>query len=360
MIYYFFTICISVIVAFFHEIIKEKYLKKFLFLFLVFFISLLPGLRSSLVGSDSMVYADIFETKLLNIFGGFEPGFNLFIIIFQNLNIINYSFYFLFFSFVTNFFILYSIFRLSSYKITSVVLYLTLSTLYLFEFNVIRQALAISIFLFSMVFLVENKFKKTYFLILVAVLFHYSALFLIVIVLLYHKFKDNIFLLNLMSFIMVLTLNFLFVIFLNLAIFFIGREGVYLNYTDTSTEVGLRFIFLINLVIYLSLWFAILFSKKIFYNEIFKIGLMLFTFLIAFNFSITFLGMRYEGVGRIMNYFFIAYFIAIPELIGLFKIKDRMILAIFVILISIIYSFSLVNITNINGIFPYQFSSWLL
>lgn len=356
MVYYIFLIFVSVIAVFFYELVEYKFLKFLIFLFLLITISILPGLRDVMVGSDTYTYVSIFQSKV-DIFGGFEPGFNLLINFLQWMGFQHYSYYLIFFALLTNFFFLYSILSLSINKVTSVILFLSISTLYLFEFNVIRQSLAVSIFLFSLIFLVKEDYKKTIIIILLAILFHYSAIFLLIIPFLFYFFKEKLFILNVLSLIIVLLINLVFSGVLDFAISLTGREAVYANYSDVGTESGLRFVFLINTIIYLSLCISAIFFKKLKDINLYKIGLMLFSFLLAFNFSITFLGMKYEGVGRIMNYFFTAYFIAVPVLLKVVNIKYRVIFALLMIFFAVIYTLLLIDVTNINGIFPYKFSS---
>lgn len=358
MVYYFFLIFFCCIILFIRKAINNKYTDKMFFLILLLVISLFSGLRDASVGTDSKTYSEIFYYGVNGIVGGFEPGFNILIIFISFFEIKNYSFYFLLISLIINYIYLYSIDSLAKYKSLSIILFLTVSLLYFFEFNVIRQSIAISIFLFSVVYFIKNKYKISFFLIFLATMFHYSAIFLYIVYVVYLLTKENKILLILSPFIVVFIINLLFGSILDMASIILNRGNVYSDYGDFSENSGFGFIFLFNLTIYLFLIFFSFHSNYLKSNKFYIFNVVLFSYLLAFNICISFLGMRYEGLGRLMNYFFISYIFSIPYLIDVFKQKYKAFIIVLFYLVSILYAFILLYLTNINQLFPYKIAPW--
>jgi hypothetical protein len=147
----------------------------------LFLLSILGGVRSNLVGTDSIVYADPFISNIRFTFADFNPDieFGYQILSFLILSFTkNYAFLFL----ITAFFIVFSYLcilrKVSKDYLFSVFLYITLGV-YTFFFNGLRQGLAMAIFAMATPALINRKPIKYILIVLLASLFHVSALIMI-------------------------------------------------------------------------------------------------------------------------------------------------------------------------------------
>lgn len=172
-----YIICISF--CFIMKIINKKKLKNITLIFLTLF----AGLRFN-VGADYLSYEYIFKTIKSNQSIKIEPLYWLINKILPN--------YILVCSFVA-FLSLYFIFKFINYldeKNFYFILFGYVSIYYLqWNMSTVRQGLAISIFLYSTIYLFEKKYKKYLFLILIGGLFH-KSLFLALLI--YPIFKLKI------------------------------------------------------------------------------------------------------------------------------------------------------------------------
>ncbi|EHU1307238.1 EpsG family protein [Acinetobacter baumannii] len=141
----------------------------------------LGGVRSNLVGTDSIVYTDPFVSNIVFNFSDFnsdiEFGYqalSFFILSFTK----NYAFLFLVTSFFVVFCYLYILKKISKNYFYSVFLYITLGV-YTFFFNGLRQGLAMAIFAIATPALINRKPVKYILITLIASLFHISALLMI-------------------------------------------------------------------------------------------------------------------------------------------------------------------------------------
>jgi hypothetical protein len=141
--------------------------------FLVLFT--LSGLRYN-VGTDYESYVGIFENIANDAFVIIEPGFYLFCKLFSNFNN-GHLYVFLVCSFITNIFLFTSLAR-------EKILFLGLFFSFTFGFvflsnNLIRQALAIVIFFYSIKYIYSKRLLSFLFCIAIGSLFHYSAILLL-------------------------------------------------------------------------------------------------------------------------------------------------------------------------------------
>ena len=142
---------------------------------LTVFLSLIVGLRSYTVGSDTMSYVDIF--RLISNGGTYEkdPGFNYvckFLLLFSE----NPTFLFLVFALLTYSLVIFRLWELRG-KCSFTLSFLTFYSLFFFQsMNGVRQLVAVAIVFYATRFL----FKRNYYLyvalvLLAATLFHLSA-----------------------------------------------------------------------------------------------------------------------------------------------------------------------------------------
>lgn len=134
------------------------------------------GLRHY-VGGDYAVYLNSFENLDISSIDNtehYEPAYYFLMVILKYLGI---GFPFLFI--ITTFLQIYFIYKwASNYKFLLIwIVYFYFTTLYLFEsMNIIRQAIAFSLILYSITYIYKSKFFQFSLIILIAFLFHKSAI----------------------------------------------------------------------------------------------------------------------------------------------------------------------------------------
>ena len=177
---YFFTIVSSVILAYistkFKSDSKNGKVLKFFFIFLAFLIPfLVSGLRSIVVGTDTKeTYYNIYVRALNNLSGARDVGYFIFnricvlvvkdyqfVIVMTSLLFVGLSFY--------------HIFKESEHPYYSVLLFFATNVFFL-SMNMIRQSIAIMIFVFGISAIREKKFLKYLIICLIAFSFHSAAI----------------------------------------------------------------------------------------------------------------------------------------------------------------------------------------
>ena len=177
---------------------QRKANERFLFGLLLFIIIIFVGLRYEVGGPDwvsyKQFYADIEPIDRViigraEIFRGhgFEPGFKLMASVLKSFTD-NYILLNLLVSTISLSLIGVTLLRLSPYPITSLFLYFCTVVL-LADMTVVRQMLAVSIFVFSTKFIVNRNPFRFIALVFVATLFHYSAILSIPLYFLFHRYK---------------------------------------------------------------------------------------------------------------------------------------------------------------------------
>lgn len=159
--------------------IKPHFLKWDI-VFAIFIFAFISGIRWN-VGTDHLnyllLYKDILKTHHYWQ-SDVEPGFYFISRIFASLNI-HFTIYFAFWAFLQIFFIYYS-FKEERYLLPFLGLVIVTGMQYLLWMNGIRHILAACIFVFSIQFIHNRKFIKYFFTILLATLFHKSAIILLI------------------------------------------------------------------------------------------------------------------------------------------------------------------------------------
>lgn len=246
-------------------------------------------------------------------------------------------------SFITIGFVSFSIYKNSTHKFYSFFLYITLS-FYYSSFNLIRQGIAIAISLLGLKYLIERKFLKYLFIILIASSFHYSVLIMIPI-----YFIANINL-TYKTFIFFISFSFLVYIFLD-DIVKIGMKifPTYESYLYTDFLQGKTFnSIILPLFIFLIL---IIFRKYILYqNKKNMIYLNISYFCLLISLFQTKIGI----LDRFPSYLNAISIFSIPILIDCFKDRaQKNLVAGLIIIFGIlynIYSF----ISGFYGVVPYE------
>lgn len=134
-------------------------------------LSLIEGLRSFDIGTDTSTYAYLFATDGMDSFESGFQGLGKFIHVMTN----DPTFFLLTISLITNGLVIFSIYRISSQPYISVFCYMTLYY-YFQSFNAMRQYIAIGMILVAYSFLRQSKFIKYFIGVFAAMLFHNSAI----------------------------------------------------------------------------------------------------------------------------------------------------------------------------------------
>ncbi|AMC10856.1 hypothetical protein Lupro_06190 [Lutibacter profundi] len=200
-----------VFLAFISENTKDKskkisnYYKVLIFIALTLF----AGFRSISVGSDTNMYANRFERQYLSFMElmtqhtRIEIGYR-FLEYIASLFSHQYVAILLVTASVVLFFQLKGIYKLSENRAISIFVFITFG-IYTYVFNGARQALAAGVFVYAIVFLVQGKFKKYVFWILIASFFHKSVIFGIPLYFLFRtKFSTKLFFFLIMATVVVI------------------------------------------------------------------------------------------------------------------------------------------------------------
>lgn len=160
-----------------HLIVSKLKKSKILLLLSFAILFILLAYRSVTVGTDTINYNIQFNVIKSFGFLNIEPLWlylNKFAIALGG----NFQLVLVFASLLTLLPVFYVVNKKSPLPFLSIFLYLSLYY-YFFSFNIMRQCIAMSFGLLSIMFFNDNKIKKSLFFLLIAVLFHYSAIVLI-------------------------------------------------------------------------------------------------------------------------------------------------------------------------------------
>ena len=156
---------------------KNKYNINFLLLVVAIILSLLAAFRGN-TGTDSAMYKQAYyniNSVNSSRWSEFEPGFSILI---KSLNYLHFSYHALFFlmSFIGTWLIIKLIIRYkNNIDVRFAVIWYVID-LYLISLNGMRQGMAVAVGIYAMAFFVEKKFLQSLILIIVASMFHTSAL----------------------------------------------------------------------------------------------------------------------------------------------------------------------------------------
>lgn len=313
---------------------------------------LLVSIRT--VGFDYEAYANAYDylhyTEITNILNDiqFEAGYVL-------LNIISPTFIFLiFFLGLVTLTIKYkAIYSLSPYPVVSILL-LFLAYLLNFEMGQIRQALAMSLALYSIQFYKSK--KKFIFYVLIAILFHYSAIIFLFILFIPKKIKKlNFYAMSLIvAVFLYFTIEPLFVKISNYLPGF-GAAKLMYYYEDEKGQIGIS----LPLV---SLKFLLLFLFLSFKSRIIELCKPLYEYIFNIYFLSVFIYIAFaffpQIAGRGGVYFSIFDIILIPIILK--AIKNPYFRVLTFVLFSIIYGIMFTNFLNTWEISFIPYQSWII
>ncbi|EMO9463358.1 EpsG family protein [Raoultella ornithinolytica] len=356
---YIISMLINSFISFGTIITRDKRIAYLFKILLVIGLSILPAIKSKYVGTDSLMYVGFFSlhqpySEWLS--NGTEPGFVFSIKLIQSLGADNYFYYFFFFSIVFNFLIVSAIFSLSKNIPLSIFVFLSYSALYIFHFNVLRQSMAVAFVLYSLQFLFNKQNIKFYLFVAMASLFHYSALCTLSFPFLMKLLDRKPVLLYVLTLVALVFFSFASnQIYLLLS----SATGAarYSNYADLSAGDSSGKLFFLNVFILIFFMF-VYFRMRIggLQNAFF---LYLFFTCVVINFCISFLGLRYEGAGRIINYFAFSSIFVFPIVLTSLNPSIRVISYFFTFIFAFSFIVFMLNVANAHGILPYSINPYL-
>lgn len=344
-----------IILCSFLDYSKNKFIQK-IFAFLTLLILIFfTGTRIE-TGNDWISYLEFFENLnpeenlvTLSLIAKFEPGYTFLNIIIKYLGG-SLNEVFLLASFITIGFIGISIRKYTQLWFIPILLYLRYSY---FQTNMmfVRQGIALAIFLYSIQFIKEKKMWKYFFLIIIASLFHISAIILFPIYFIANKsFSKRVFLILLFFSFILLPLNLISFISIHIPIDSIKSSVVGYVESDVwgkSSAISMSTIERLGIVIFGIYCYNSL-KKKFNYFEVmfilYFVGVLIY--FISFN--------SYVFAERFSIYFNVAAMFLLTYYISFFKHKIQKILYhFFLILFVSIYIIKTVYVEN-SVYLPYK------
>lgn len=320
MISYLIVILIPIILYVTEDIIptKNKIFRKLAIGYIIFITSIRYNF-----GYDYQVYLNAFNTNQLP----FEIGYSFLNKIIRKMEL-SFNWVLLIISMI-NYILLYLVIEreVVRFKWLSMFCFLTYFDLFFYSLSAIRQSVAISIFLYSIKYIRENKLKKYILSILLASFFHKTAIILIFFKYIYiYLKKKSILKLNLIVMVSGLIYFLLIKSVLNIIKPFLSRRYIYYFFLDDSYKNKFSiFIFIIIVLITVIFINFIKFDEKE-NKSISWIAIYVYLILKIFQ-SIKY----YSILPRIQFYFYPFYILLIPVFIQkIKKNKKKMILIILI------------------------------
>ena len=311
-----------------------------MFRFLCFLILFLfSALRYDISFDYSYTYVPSYYRIIAGHQTYFEPAFVL-------LNKIVYAFFnnvdylFIISSFITLYLVYSSVKNFSSnFFISTIMLFAT--RFYLYSFGQIRQYIAIAIFIYAIKYIIKKDIKKYFMLILIACLFHKTAIIYFPIYFV-NKFK-----LSRKLYILVIVLSPIFSPILNFLYKIIGTR-YYQNYITSNYGVGNWSIVLTATALLFTLA-AIIFYNKLIDDEKNKTLLNLQLLLTVLIFTISGINESY----RIMGMFMYSSILLIPSCYDICPKKLKIVMLMFLLAISMYSSYLMMTYEG-STMIPYK------
>ena len=308
---YFIYFVIFLFFAFNYDFLRKKGLENFFYILEAISLILLATLRFR-VGGDSLTYEDNYE-YLPTLNELFQFGFNsleyqpLWYVL--NALIRTVSDKFVLFQFVHALIINIPIFiffhKYCKHKFTMVLFYFVFIYPY-FNFEVLRESIAVVIFLFALPKIFEKKYFTYYVLIAIAFLFHASAIFLFFIPLIIQFLKKDLsfstlFIISILVILSANALVYLLINYLPVNEFIINKLELY-----SSLKINFNGIIMIFFQLTPIICIHYLLRKTNNTNQLTSFIINIYIILTVFSFTIA-------GSNRIMNYFKLFFFVILVE-----------------------------------------------
>ena len=353
------------IISLLFSYIGERYLKKekkfigiSMLLLSILTVCALAGLRSSKVGTDVENYALnqfwLYNNEKRSFFyvintTGIEPLFSLLVLIPTIFKDFHFTLFFIELACPMPIYI-YAYKNRKEESLTFII-FIFLITMYARSFNLMRQSIAISLIVLSTYYFKIKKYKKTFLIYLISIMFHYSAVICIAIYFIMHilmNYKNEENKNRWMTLIIFLAL--ILTVFMDKILELIPTK--YSFYMDSQYAVNSLSILsvvkkLFWVVISLSVVFRIKNNKSLRNEQ--KVYLMF----LLLDLIMYFMSLKVSTFGRLGNYFLnIGYFGMIPKIKYIFKQKLLANASIIIILVVFWYNMTVIN-NEADKTYPY-------
>ena len=328
-------------------IVKKQLNIKDIFIPLIFLV-IFGTIRSNTVGTDSEMYSRVFTDNISAESFVFDPrleiGYSTLVYFIQSIDK-EYYLLFLFTSLIIVFNNLVSIRKYSRDFVLSVYLYICLG-FYTFYFNTLRQAIAMSILMLGINFLINKKLFSYLFIVLLASLFHRSALIMLLFYVIVHYIKIRIELKAILAF----TISTL--ISSSVLIYMASVNDKYSSYVESSDKAGgYSYILLYALIALIFLYFG---RKIRTIDKEYKIFEQIYVCGICFCIPLILLGTNPSGPKRVVYYFLMYLIFIFPIFFKYYKslsIKTFFCIFVFLYFVYITYNIWEVYPYTINNVF---------
>ncbi len=359
MIYYYMLLLLLIMLCFFVKN-NNKTQKKVAIAIIVVLLTLLAGLRHYTIGNDTTVYLNNYNQ--ITIYGSdlfdsshFEIGYNYLVLFATSLGL-SFNAFLLIISLMMNIGVGVFIYKYSKQPMFSFILFILLR-LFFCEINIMREFLALTIFLSSIRFIEKRNFIKFLLVVVLASLFHSSALFAIIIYFLYNLKLTPI---KKLSFATATVVVYAFLY--NILTYITQTLGIYERYVDDyygSNRLASIVLAIISIVVYL--FFKIIQKKHLdkekMLDKIQEHRLTFYSNILFFSIIFSIIAIRISVFSRLSLYYQIFNIIAIPNVIRLIpNPKKRALWYIIVFVCFFIYFITVLYLRpNWNMVNPYRF-----
>ncbi len=345
---YFILLFVVIILSFMSENVRSNKKIYNLYIILIFLVLVLfAGLRSKVVGTDTGMYVGRYLrvnhdiTGLINNTSRIEIGYR-FLEFYASKISENYIIILLMIAFITIYFQLKGIYKLSVNPSISLFVIITFG-IYTYIFNGARQGIAAAIYLYTLNYLIKGNFKKYALWVFIAFLFHKSV---IIMIPMYYLFKKE-FNYKLLALITISTV--IIIIFyqeiLNLGSFV--NEN-YRSYQDIKEQGGKS---LTIAYVLLSIFFIVM-RKSIKLKFIKSYDIYLNMFLIGtVIFLVVFFTSSYVEITRIAFYFILSSVFIWPIVFKSLSQNKILLIIVFFILLHLSYYY--IFLSRMSGLTPY-------
>jgi len=318
-----------------------------IFLTLVLF----SGLRDRSVGTDTGMYVGRFLrlnsdiASLINSSSRIEIGYRFLELLAYKISD-NYISLLLFIAFVTLYFQIRGIYRLSVDPLISIFVLITFG-IYTYVFNGARQAIAAAIYLYALYYLVKGNFKKYLLWILLAFLFHKSVVLMIPLYFLFRK-KFSFKLVALIAVAVILIVMF-FQKIVSYGSIINENYGAYQNIEEQGGKyLTLAYVLLSSFFIAIRNRIKLNFIKNYdIYLNMFLLGTVVFVVVLITD--------SYIEITRIAFYFIISSIFIWPIIFKSLKQNEILLILVFFIFIHLAYFY--IFLSRMSGLEPYIFNT---
>jgi transmembrane protein EpsG len=337
---YIITILIFLILSCLEEFYKSKIFTYIFLLYLIIFSS-----TRDIVNPDMENYKQMYENYKLLSLSEIEPGFIFLSWIFNHFTS---SPYLLFstYSLLNILFVYFAIRNLTPYVKTSFFLFLTTPMLYLHTLIGIRQSLAEAILFFAISLLLKREFFLFLFFGLLSVLFHYSALVVLIITIVIYIFMRNRINIKFLYSILIISLTIHFSSFdmpllrttLSISYPLLPEKyRLYANLLLTEGHTALKgfsilTILIFNILTVFAVYYSYILLRK---NQINENYIIILNLLVLSTVYVNLFGKFSDVTARIFYYFIFHYTILLPYII--YKIHKNQIERILVIYVLSVF-----------------------